>query len=196
MPPSPTLPEPFRYRHDGWSPARQAEFVATLARTGCVRDACRAVGISSTSAYRARRRMPDFAEQWDLALRRAAVSLEAVAWQRAVEGVDEPIVSGGKVIGTRKRHSDALLRLLIQRGDLRAREEAAAAEVAAAAAAPVSPEKSAKYRLVNEILRLRARHHEINDLPPDPPEWVEKIRRNLAIEHGQPWPPPDRQGLQ
>ena len=196
MPPSPALPEPFRYRHDGWSPARQAEFVAILAKTGCVRDACRAVGISTTSAYRARRRMPDFAGQWDLALKRASVSLEAVAWQRAVEGVDEPIVSGGKVIGTRKRHSDALLRLLIQRGDLRAKEDAAAAEAAAVAAAPVPPEKSAKYRLVNEILRLRERYVEVNGLPPDPPESAERIRRNLAIEFGQPWPPPDRQGSQ
>ena len=196
MPPSPALPEPFRYRHDGWSPARQAEFVATLARTGCVRDACRTVGISTTSAYRARRRMPDFAEQWDLALKRASVSLEAVAWQRAVEGVDEPIVSGGRIIGTRKRRSDALLRLLIQRGDLRAREDAAAAEAATAKAAAAKtaypPGQSPKQLLVEKILHLRERYVEVNGLPPDPPESAERIRRNLAIEYGEPWPPPGR----
>lgn len=109
--------KPYRSRHDGWTPDRQSKFIDTLCRTGCVRDACRAVGISSTSAYRIRRRLPEFAESWALALKRARISLEEVAWRRAVEGVDEDVYYAGKIIGTRKKYAHDILRLLILRGD-------------------------------------------------------------------------------
>ena len=108
-------PQPFRYRHDGWTPARQRDFLVALAESGCLTDACRTVGISTTSAYRARRRMADFAAAWDRALARMAPVLEHAAYVRAVEGWDEPIVHGGKVVAHKRRYSDALLRLLIQR---------------------------------------------------------------------------------
>jgi hypothetical protein len=35
---------PLRERHDGWLPERQAEFIAALAETGCVSEACARVG--------------------------------------------------------------------------------------------------------------------------------------------------------
>ena len=60
--------KPWRERHDGWTEARRTLFLARLAETGCVRDACRAAGLSTTSARRARKRMPDFADRWDMAL--------------------------------------------------------------------------------------------------------------------------------
>jgi hypothetical protein len=50
----------------------------------------------------------------------AATVLEQVAFQRAVLGVEEEIWRYGKRVGTRRRYSDSLLRLLILRGDLRA----------------------------------------------------------------------------
>lgn len=104
-----------RLRHDGFTPARQRIFLDTLGKTGCVRDACRRAGISNTSAYRARDRLgPEFARQWDLAQAMAASSLEALAWERAVTGIEEPVYFYGKFSHMRVRRSDSLFRLLLQ----------------------------------------------------------------------------------
>jgi len=61
MKPAPILPPPFdpvpvRARKDGWTPRRQREFIAELAATRCVLEACRRVGLSSESAYKLARR--------------------------------------------------------------------------------------------------------------------------------------------
>lgn len=49
----------------------------------------------------------------------AATVLEQVAFKRAVIGVQEPVWYYGKQVGTKTRYSDSMLKLLIQRGDLR-----------------------------------------------------------------------------
>ncbi len=110
---------PLRYRFDGWTAGKQRAFLAGLGDTGCVRDACRMVGMSKTSAYRLRGRSADFTAAWDRALEMAGTVLEHVAFERAVIGIDEPVYRYGKFIGMRRKYSDSLLRLLIQRGDLR-----------------------------------------------------------------------------
>ena len=61
---------PFRHRHDGWTPERQRAFLLALGSGACLKDACAAVGLSKTSAYRAKARMPEFAAAWDKALAR------------------------------------------------------------------------------------------------------------------------------
>lgn len=109
--------QPYRERQDGWTAARTRKFLHALAKTGCVRDACAKAGISSTSAYRHRQRDPEFERAWEQALTDARPVLEAAAFERAVEGVDEPIVSGGKIVAYRKRYSDALLLMLLKRAD-------------------------------------------------------------------------------
>lgn len=111
------LPVPFRHRHDGWTKARQAQFLARLTETGCVRAACEAVGLSTTSAYRARARMPGFGQVWDKALAVRRPMLEDAAFERAVSGVTVPVTRNGKVVGERRRYSDSLLRYLIERAD-------------------------------------------------------------------------------
>jgi hypothetical protein len=105
---------PWRTRHDGWNDDKRRRFMETLALTGCVRDAARVAGISSNSAYRRRGRDARFRAEWNEALGRAATSLEATAYKRAVEGVEEPILHGGEIVGTKRRYSDSLLRLLLQ----------------------------------------------------------------------------------
>lgn len=109
--------QPYRRRHDGFTGERQKRFIETLAKTGCVKDAAAAVGVTKTTAYRARKRIPDFAAAWETALAMARTDIEQVAWQRAVEGADVPIVHGGKVTDTYKKPSDAMLRLLYTRGN-------------------------------------------------------------------------------
>ena len=116
--PSGSNPKPYRPRHDGWTAERQRLFIEALTRTGCVRDACRAARISSTSAYRTRRRIPEFSASWDLALRRARTPLEEVAWKRAVDGRETVIIRGGKEVERRIMPSDSILSLLIRRSDL------------------------------------------------------------------------------
>jgi hypothetical protein len=143
---------PFRYRHDGWTPDRQATFLQVLGDTGCVTDACRAIGLTTTSAYRVRRRIPEFAEQWALALRRASVSLEAVAWKRAVDGVRETEYHQGKPVGVRIRYSDSLLRLLIQRCDMQANSPE---QKARDRQAEMEDAASARARLIERLDALR-----------------------------------------
>lgn len=102
-------------------------FLEALAQLGCVRDACRAVGLSKTSAYRLYDQDPGFAAAWERALTTIRPSLEETAYQRAVIGWVEPVLHGGKLVGVRRRFSDGLLRLLIERGfDPRRKVEAAA----------------------------------------------------------------------
>ena len=105
----------YRVRHDGWTPARQRTFLRALSQTGCVRDACARARISNTSAYRMKKRSAAFARAWDRALAKAMPTIEQAAYERAVIGWEEPIVQGGKLVGHKRRYSDSLLRLLLQR---------------------------------------------------------------------------------
>ena len=109
----------FRHRHDGWTPARQVAFLRALRESGCVKAACGHVGLSTTSAYRVKARIPAFGDAWDQALAFVAPVLERAAMARAVEGWLEPIVYKGEVVGHRRRYSDALLRMLLLREDER-----------------------------------------------------------------------------
>ncbi|WP_326525198.1 hypothetical protein [Sphingomonas sp.] len=102
-------------RHDGWSPLRRRAFLRALTETADVREACQRVRISQTSAHNLRKADPEFAGAWDAAMDRAAPMLEQVAWERAVEGWEEPIVVRGEVVGSRRRYSDTLLRTLLLR---------------------------------------------------------------------------------
>lgn len=63
----PFLPVPGRFREDGWTPMRQAQFIGYLTESGSVTEAARRVGISRMSAYRLRRGIEaeSFAHAWD-----------------------------------------------------------------------------------------------------------------------------------
>ena len=103
-------------RHDGWTPARQSAFIEALADTGSVHAACKAVNMSSEGAY-ALRRQPgaeSFRKAWERALDLGVQRIEDVAMDRALNGVDEPLYSYGKLIGTRKRYNDRLLMFMLR----------------------------------------------------------------------------------
>ncbi|MBB5705399.1 hypothetical protein [Sphingopyxis panaciterrulae] len=106
-----------RIREDGWTVARTRVFLGVLARTGCVADAARVAGVSTTSVNRSRKLFPAFDRACAEALAKALRGLEAVAWQRAVEGRETVVIRDGKEVERRVAPSDALLKLLIQRGD-------------------------------------------------------------------------------
>lgn len=107
-----------RVRHDGWTEERTQRFFDALGHTGCVRDAARVAGVSNVAAYRMKRRFPLFAAAWDEALGRAGQGLIAIAYKRAVEGRETVIIRKGEEYERRITPSDAILGLLLKRGDM------------------------------------------------------------------------------
>lgn len=105
-------------RHDGWNQQRVQRFLDTLAHTGCVKDAARVAGMSAVAARRALRRFPRFAAAWEEALVRSRQGLIAIAYQRAVEGRETVIIRKGEEYQRKIEPSDAMLGLLIKRGDM------------------------------------------------------------------------------
>ncbi|NVE93853.1 hypothetical protein [Altererythrobacter lutimaris] len=105
-----------RARHDGWTAARQRAFIEALADTGSVKAAARAVDMSAEGAYHLRRQpgAGPFRAAWQKALDLGVQRIEDVAMDRALNGVDEPLYSYGKLIGTRKRFNDRLLMFMLR----------------------------------------------------------------------------------
>ncbi len=113
------VPVPLRGRADGWTPDRQARFLAALALTGSVREAARRVGMARETAYRLRRRAgaESFAAAWDKATghnvigRRKVTPEERVT--RAFHGLLKPVIYDGEHVATvRKADNSALLAVL------------------------------------------------------------------------------------
>jgi hypothetical protein len=105
-----------RIRHDGWTPERQRGFIAALADTGSVRAAAHAVNMTPEGAYLLRRHPEGagFRKAWEVALGLGVQRLEDVAMDRALNGVEQPVYSYGKLIGTRRVTNDALLMFLLR----------------------------------------------------------------------------------
>lgn len=103
-----------RGRRDGFTAAKKGACVAALAKYGNVADACRVAGISTTSFYRHFNRWPDFRGACEAALAKAAGNIEILAWERGVTGIEEPVIHHGKVVGTRRKRSDAIFKLILQ----------------------------------------------------------------------------------
>lgn len=111
------IPVPrLKNRANGWKPEVQLAFIEALAETGSVRAACRRVGRADHGAYLLRRH-PDAAEfrrAWDAALDIGLRRIEDVAMERALHGVEVPVYSYGKLVGTRTVHNDRLLMFMLR----------------------------------------------------------------------------------
>ena len=111
-------PVPLKARHDGWTPARQHEFIMRLADSGSVAAAARHVGMSLQSAYRLGRHPDagDFRLAWDAALDQAAMQFEQIAVERVIHGDVETVEKAGAVVRSiRKPCSDRLLIYMMER---------------------------------------------------------------------------------
>jgi hypothetical protein len=132
--PEPACRDPFAFapvpaasrRHDGFTPARQREFIVQLARIGVVSAAAKAVGMSAKSAYALRKRAgadSGFAAAWDRAIDEGRAQALDLSIDRALHGEVIPVFYGGRQIGERTRHDNRLLiaamRLLHQDQDRR-----------------------------------------------------------------------------
>lgn len=107
---------PVKYRHDGWTPARQKAFIGALADTGSVAAACRAVNRSTHGAYHLRRQpgAEEFAAAWEAALDFGIKRVEDVAMDRTLNGVEVPVYSYGQLVGTRISYNDRLLMFMLR----------------------------------------------------------------------------------
>lgn len=103
-------------RHDGWTEARQHAFIEALADTGSVHAACKAVNMSQAGAYHLRRQAgaESFRKAWEAALSLGVQRIEDVAMDRALNGVDVPVYSYGKLVGSRKHYNDRLLMFMLR----------------------------------------------------------------------------------
>lgn len=112
-------PVPLRYRHDGWVPDRQLEFIQALSACGCVDEAAKSVGMSRASAYALRRR-PDaqaFRLAWDSAIDAAITRLSDAAVGRAINGVPVPVYYKGEQIGEHRHFDERLTMFLLRKRD-------------------------------------------------------------------------------
>jgi hypothetical protein len=85
-------------------------------KTGGILDACRLVGPSPRTVYRHQESDPRFRDHCRIALKMSGAPVELTAWQRAVEGVEEEVAVGGRMV-KRRRYDSNLLRLLLQASD-------------------------------------------------------------------------------
>ena len=120
---APTPPDfeiaPTRKRHAGWTAEKQRRFIERLSLTGSVGEACAAVAVASSSAYRLRNKAgaEGFARAWDAALRLSATRLAAIALDRAVNGRVERFYKDGELVMERRMPSDYMLTWLLSRLD-------------------------------------------------------------------------------
>ena len=96
-------------------------FLEALSDTGSVTTAVAVAGTSRTRVYELRKADSAFAGAWEEAEEIAADRLEEEARRRAAEGVEEPLVSAGKLVRDDsgqpimvRRYSDNLLQALMR----------------------------------------------------------------------------------
>ena len=121
-------------RGNSITPDRQRAFIAALAASGIVTQAARTIGASLEALYKLRR-LPGaegFAAAWDAAIERGLDRLEDCALELALAGEELPIASGGKLLGTYRKHNFGHIRFVLsQRRAMRwAAESAATAQLA------------------------------------------------------------------
>jgi hypothetical protein len=74
-------------------------FLKALASSPNVARAARLASISRRAAYLQREADPEFALAWDDALNSATDALVGEAWRRAKDGVQEPVIYKGELMG-------------------------------------------------------------------------------------------------
>jgi hypothetical protein len=135
-------------RYDGLSAVRKRAFLRALAETGEIGKAAERAGTTQQTVWAVKRKSPEFAAACEKALRISLPCIEQIAYERAVEGWEEEIVVAGKVVGTRRRWSESLLRTL-----LTAEQGVRKAERLAAAKAGPVVETATREDSVAELMR-------------------------------------------
>jgi hypothetical protein len=98
-------------RRDGWTEARQREFIAALARCGSVSAAARQVGKSARGAYALldHAEAESFERAWNDAVERGLHNTRDCVIDRAMHGGWVPVVRRGRIVRMEFRRYDRLL---------------------------------------------------------------------------------------
>ena len=96
------------------TPERREKFISALAAGATVADAAKSAGIARETAYLWRKSDDTFAAEWDEAYAQGGDTLAKEAHRRAVEGVEEPILCRGEIVGYTRKYSDVLLIFLMK----------------------------------------------------------------------------------
>lgn len=80
-----------KLRYNSWPIETRAAFLDHLAATCNVRASAKAAGVLAVTAYKMRRRDPEFAEAWQNALETGYVALETLLVARAIEALEIPV---------------------------------------------------------------------------------------------------------
>lgn len=140
-----TRAHPYARAKPRWRPnPKYAAVLRRLETSPLVRPACQVVGCSTGAFYRDMQLHPDFREKVEEARALGYERVEAEAYRRAMEGDEEYVVSGGKVVMIacddqgdplpqprplkRRRRSDRMLELILK-GNLRDKYGTTRAEV-------------------------------------------------------------------
>jgi len=123
-----------RERHDGWTPAKQRQFLQMLAEGHTITNSCAALGMSTSSAYALRRSVAGaaFALGWQAALLLAREHLADRLLERAMHGSVDTITRPDGSTVTRQRHDNRLAMHMLTRLDRLAEEGCGPADHAAA----------------------------------------------------------------
>lgn len=92
---------------------KKRAFLAAYAECGTITHAAEAAGIDRRSHYNWLNDDPEYAEAFEQAKQMSIEALEKEARRRAIEGVQEPVYQGGKLVGHKRRYSDTLLMFLL-----------------------------------------------------------------------------------
>lgn len=80
-----------RVRGDGWTAARTRVFLASLGRTGCITDAARIAGVSTTSVNRSRALFAPFGKACGVAIARVLHEVRQVFAAHRTEVSRRPV---------------------------------------------------------------------------------------------------------
>lgn len=97
----------------GITHAKKRAFLVAYAELGSIPKACEAAGIERKSEWHWRSD-PVFVEAKAYAWQLAAEKLEAEAFRRAHDGVEEPVFQSGGEVGRVRKYSDTLLIFLLK----------------------------------------------------------------------------------
>jgi len=156
------------------NPERQRKFIAALAATGVVSRAARAIGATPEAMYHLRNRpgAEGLRAAWDAAVDRAMTRLEASAMERAIEGEERMVVSGGQLLGYERRHNDRLAMFFLRNR----RPHRYGAELLAS----IAPGHPFYERVREQVLReIRANEPDIEEVR------AEILRKVAAIERAR-----------
>lgn len=163
-------------RRNSITAARQRAFISHLAATGIVRQAAKHIGASLEALYKLRQRpgAAEFCAAWDAAVDRGIARLEDSAITRAIEGEERLVVSAGKILGTERRHNEALVMFLLRQrrahrygGEVQRGHplyERIRAEILAELAANTPSEEDILASLNRKLAAMRARDENLGEL--------------------------------